>query len=165
MGGPEREAGIPVRAAAAKAEGESPCNGAAASSDPLPASGSPHGTTPASAGTRRPLPPPPPRERTWTAPPGGTPRPRRHHRARSRPPTTTLSAPQSPGLQASAIEIGDVDYSNCTNSLDDFLAEAGQADGESTAIALASDNPGYNPEQVPAPPLKHVIESAGPGCG
>lgn len=69
-----------------------------------------------------------------------------------------------PGLQASALEIGNVDDVNCTDSLSDFQAQAGQADGECTAIALASKNPGYNVDTVPAPPLKDVIESAGPGC-
>ena len=40
----------------------------------------------------------------------------------------------------------------------------GQASGECTTIALASSNPGYDVNQVPAPPLRDVIESAGPGC-
>lgn len=69
-----------------------------------------------------------------------------------------------PGASVMADEIGNVDYSNCTDSLTDFAATAGQADGECTTIALASENPGYNVDQVPAPPLKDVIESAGPGC-
>jgi hypothetical protein len=41
---------------------------------------------------------------------------------------------------------------------------AGQASSECTTIALASDNPGYNVNAVPAAPLKDVIESVGPGC-
>ena len=69
-----------------------------------------------------------------------------------------------PGASVMADEIGNVDYSNCTDSLTDFAAEAGQADGECTTIALASKNPGYDVNEVPAPPLKDVIESAGPGC-
>jgi hypothetical protein len=67
-------------------------------------------------------------------------------------------------LQPSADEIGNTDYATCTSSLASFAAEAGQADGECTTIALASDNPGYNANATPAAPLHHVIESAGPGC-
>jgi hypothetical protein len=69
-----------------------------------------------------------------------------------------------PPLQPQADEIGNTDYSDCTSSLADFAATAGQADGECTTIALASDNPGYNVNATPAPPLKDVIKSAGPGC-
>jgi len=69
-----------------------------------------------------------------------------------------------PGLQPQADEIGNTDYSDCTDSLAGFAAEAGQADGECTTIALASSNPGYDADAVPAPPLRGVIESAGPGC-
>jgi hypothetical protein len=69
-----------------------------------------------------------------------------------------------PGLQPQAGEIGNTDYSDCEDSLADFAETAGQADGECTTVALASSNPGYDPDAVPAPPLKGVIESAGPGC-
>lgn len=69
-----------------------------------------------------------------------------------------------PGASVQAQEIGNVDLANCTSSLADFAATAGQADGECTTIALASKNPGYDVNAVPAPPLKDVIESAGPGC-
>jgi hypothetical protein len=48
-------------------------------------------------------------------------------------------------------------------TLSSFAATAGQADGECATIALASSNPGYDVNAVPAPPLKDVIESAGPG--
>jgi hypothetical protein len=63
-----------------------------------------------------------------------------------------------------ADEIGNTDYADCESSLADFAATAGQAQGECTTIALASDNPGYNVNASPAAPLKDVIESAGPGC-
>lgn len=69
-----------------------------------------------------------------------------------------------PGASVTAGEIGNVDFANCTDSLSDFAATAGQASGECTTIALASKNPGYNVNAVPAPPLKDVIQSAGPGC-
>jgi len=69
-----------------------------------------------------------------------------------------------PGASIMADEIGATDEENCTSSLAGFAATAGQAPGECSTIALASDNPGYNVNAVPAPPLKNVIESAGPGC-
>lgn len=69
-----------------------------------------------------------------------------------------------PGLQPSAQEIGNVDLANCTPTLKDFAATAGQAPGDCTQIALASDNPGYNVNATPAAPLRNVITEAGPGC-
>ena len=69
-----------------------------------------------------------------------------------------------PGASIMADEIGATDEENCTSSLADFAATAGQASGECTTIALASSNPGYDVNQVPAPPLRDVFESAGPGC-
>lgn len=69
-----------------------------------------------------------------------------------------------PGASVMATEVGNVDFADCTNGLTDFAATAGQAPGECTTIALASSNPGYNVNAVPAPPLKDVLQSAGPGC-
>ncbi len=69
-----------------------------------------------------------------------------------------------PGLQPQAMEIGNVDFGACRSSLDTFRQEAGQGGGECTTIALASDNPGYDVNASPAPPLHNVIMSAGPGC-
>ncbi|MGH3266903.1 MAG: hypothetical protein ACRDNS_33545 [Trebonia sp.] len=69
-----------------------------------------------------------------------------------------------PGLRPSAVEIGNVDLGNCTPALADFASEAANGPGDCSTIALASDNPGYNADVVPAPPLRKVIESAGPGC-
>jgi hypothetical protein len=69
-----------------------------------------------------------------------------------------------PQAQILAAEFGEADLGNCTATLDTFMQEAGQAPGECTTIAWASDNPGYDVNQIPAPPLKKVIESAGPGC-
>jgi len=69
-----------------------------------------------------------------------------------------------PGAQTLAQEIGNCDLATGQDSLATFQQTAGQAAGECTTIALASDNPGYDVNAVPAPPLKKVIESAGPGC-
>jgi hypothetical protein len=75
-----------------------------------------------------------------------------------------LERTTEPGLQPQASEIGNADYAACADSLATFRQEAGQADGECTMIAKASDNPGYDVNADPAPPLKDVIMSAGPGC-
>lgn len=69
-----------------------------------------------------------------------------------------------PGTSVMADEIGNVDFTDCSDSLADFRQTAGQGDGECTTIALASKNPGYSVNAIPAAPLKDVIESAGPGC-
>jgi hypothetical protein len=73
----------------------------------------------------------------------------------------------SPGASVLADVAGNVDYhyrGKCAPTLSSFAATAGRAPGECTTIALASDNPGYDASAIPAPPLKHVIKSAGPGC-
>jgi hypothetical protein len=69
-----------------------------------------------------------------------------------------------PGGQILADEIGNCDLATGQDSLASFQQTAGQGAGECTTIALASDNPGYNVNAIPASPLKDVIESAGPGC-
>lgn len=81
--------------------------------------------------------------------------------------TTTfdyIERDDDPGASVMASEIGNTDYASCTSTLASFASEAGQAPGECTTIALASSNPGYDVNAVPAPPLKDVIMSAGPGC-
>jgi hypothetical protein len=70
-----------------------------------------------------------------------------------------------PGASVLAQEIGNCDGTDGKiDVLSTFPQTAGQASGECTTIALASSNPGYNVNAVPAAPLKDVIESAGPGC-
>jgi hypothetical protein len=69
-----------------------------------------------------------------------------------------------PGAQKLAQEIGNCDLATGQDSLANFQQTAGQGAGECTTIALASDNPGYDVNAVPAPPLRDVIESAGPCC-
>jgi hypothetical protein len=63
-----------------------------------------------------------------------------------------------------AIEIGNVNFGDCKSSLDDFAATAPTGKDDCATVALASGNPGYDVNADPAPRLKHVIESAGPGC-
>ena len=69
-----------------------------------------------------------------------------------------------PGTPAVAQAIGNVDLGNCTPALADFAKTAGQAQGECTTIARARANPGYDVNATPAPPLRRVLERAGPGC-
>lgn len=69
-----------------------------------------------------------------------------------------------PGLAPSAFELGNVNLAECKPTLDTFMSTAGQAAGECTTIALASDNPGYDINAADPPPLRKVILSAGPGC-
>jgi hypothetical protein len=69
-----------------------------------------------------------------------------------------------PNARTLADEIGNCDLATGQDSLATFQQTAGQAPGECTTIAFASDNPGYDVNAIPAQPLKDVIESAGPGC-
>jgi OOP family OmpA-OmpF porin len=87
-------------------------------------------------------------------------------------PTCTLPVTPSylirttePGTTPTISEVGNADLADCTPTLKDFAATAGQGPGECDTIALASDNPGIDVyTSTAAPPLKDVIESAGPGC-
>ncbi len=74
-----------------------------------------------------------------------------------------------PGASVMAQELGggyvwDHVTGICLDAVEWAAATAGRGPGECTTIALASDNPGYDANAVPAPRLKHVIRSAGPGC-
>ncbi len=70
-----------------------------------------------------------------------------------------------PGLAASSQEIGNVDFANCTPTLQDFASEQPTEPGDCTSIALASENPRYNVNSTaPAMPLHHVILAIGPAC-
>ena len=77
---------------------------------------------------------------------------------------TYIVRDDDPGASVIASDIGNADYATCTTMLSNFAADAGEAPGECTTVALASDNPGYDVNEIPAPPLKDVIEAAGPGC-
>ena len=107
-----------------------------------------------------------------SAPPAASASAVAHHAAKPSPSasctrTTSfdyIERDDDPGASITADEIGNTDYSSCQDSLTTFAAEAGRGDGECTTIARASDNPGYDVNAIPAPPLKDVIESAGSGC-
>jgi len=69
-----------------------------------------------------------------------------------------------PGLQANAQELGEVFLAQCESTLDYIAQTAPTGDGYCTQVAWVADNPGYNPDAVPAPPLKKVIEAIGGSC-
>jgi hypothetical protein len=74
-----------------------------------------------------------------------------------------------PGLQANASELGanwswDYVTGTCMDAMDSTIAGAGTADGECTTVGYVADNPGYDANAVPAPPLPAVANEAGPGC-
>jgi hypothetical protein len=70
----------------------------------------------------------------------------------------------APGVQDNAQELGETDASHCTPTLQWLEQTAANGPGDCTQVAWASDNPGYNADALPAPPLKKVIEAIGPGC-
>lgn len=81
------------------------------------------------------------------------------------------NADGSTGEPASATEIGNVDYVNCKNTLDGWVADHTPSDADIVAgyrdcyeIAWADDNPGYDVYAVPAPRLKNVLLQAGNDC-
>jgi hypothetical protein len=74
------------------------------------------------------------------------------------------------GLATEAQELGggyawDHATGQCLNSVDYTIASAADGPGDCTTVGYKADNPGYDVNEVPAPPLRDVIESAGPGCG
>lgn len=70
-----------------------------------------------------------------------------------------------PGVMPpSAAEIGNVDYTTCSDTLSSFQQQFGDIPGECAQLALASDNPGYDVNAGSAPPLNNVIIQAGDAC-
>jgi hypothetical protein len=72
----------------------------------------------------------------------------------------------APGSPAAVSKVGNDNLTgDCRSTLSTFKALAGMGGGECTTIALASNNPQINVNGTgTAPPLRDVIESAGPGC-
>lgn len=70
----------------------------------------------------------------------------------------------APGANTVAQTVGDVDVAKCRSVFDLLKATSPTDAGDCTTAAYASDNPGYNPDAVPAPPLKKVQLSIGPTC-
>src|ERR1700761_3860041 len=66
-----------------------------------------------------------------------------------------------PKLEDSAVEVGNTDFMNCTPMLDTWKNTEPTGPGNCAKIALLSDNPGYDFEVRPAPPLKNVLDQVG----
>jgi hypothetical protein len=66
-----------------------------------------------------------------------------------------------PRLVADALEVGDVNMALCKPTLDSWRDGTPTGPGYCSKIAWAADNPGYDVEVKPAPPLKKVIDSVG----
>lgn len=73
---------------------------------------------------------------------------------------------KTPGHPATAQLLGDVDNATCrySYSLTDMMATSPLGPGFCSAVAFASDNPGYNVDAEPAPWLQHIINEVGAGC-
>jgi hypothetical protein len=69
-----------------------------------------------------------------------------------------LDAGQKPYAQL----IGDVNLALCKHAWDAITVASGP--GYCAQVAWQKDNPGYNPDAVPAKQLKHVLGSAGAAC-
>ena len=62
---------------------------------------------------------------------------------------------------AFAGKVGDADLVNCKPTLDTWRAGEPAGPGYCSKVAWADDNPGYDMEVRPAPPLKKVIDQVG----
>lgn len=61
--------------------------------------------------------------------------------------------------------VGDINFVTCTRtSYDEVSQTSPLGDGYCTQVAYASDNPGYNVDATPAPPLRDVFIEVGAGC-
>ena len=66
-----------------------------------------------------------------------------------------------PGAPDFATNNGDVDFMNCKPTLDTWREWEQTGPGYCSKIAWASENPGYDIDVRPAPPLKKVIDEVG----
>ena len=75
----------------------------------------------------------------------------------------------APGLSPKAKRLGgkwgwDHVTSKCLTSVQYAVATAPLGAGHCTQVGYVADNPGYNANATPAPPLAHVAAQAGPAC-
>lgn len=71
----------------------------------------------------------------------------------------------TPDLPPSAQTLGDVNLALCETTFDSLAKTTSTDAGFCTTAAFADDNVGYNPDAVPAPPLRKVQAQAGAACG
>lgn len=69
-----------------------------------------------------------------------------------------------PNVPIDAMELGGTDPEHCTWTMDSLRTSQPTGPGYCSEVAWASDNVGYDPNTVPAPPLKKVQEMIG-DCG
>jgi len=60
--------------------------------------------------------------------------------------------------------LGDLDLAHCRPTVETLQVISPLGAGYCTQAAWADQNPGYETDAVPAPPLKHVLVSIGAGC-
>lgn len=70
-----------------------------------------------------------------------------------------------PGQPASAQQLGSVNLQDCTLVFNDLARETSTDPGYCTTAAWLKDNPNYDVNAVPAPPLKKIQAQAGQVCG
>lgn len=74
-----------------------------------------------------------------------------------------------PGTQPQAQELGgewgwNNELNECETSVQRTISTAPMTAGSCTQVGYAADNPDYDPDAVPAPPLTNVAAQAGPAC-
>lgn len=69
-----------------------------------------------------------------------------------------------PNVPVDAMELGGTDPEHCVWTMDSLKTAQPTGPGYCSEVAWASDNPNYDPNAVPAPPLKKVQVKIG-DCG
>lgn len=71
----------------------------------------------------------------------------------------------TPGNPATAQQLGSVNLAQCKLAFDTLAQETSTDPGYCSQEAWVADNPSYDVNAVPAPPLKKVQAQAGQACG
>lgn len=69
-----------------------------------------------------------------------------------------------PRVQPEAQLLGDIDLAHCESTLDFLSKVQPTGPGYCTTVGRQADNPRYNVDEVPAPPIPNVIAQYGAGC-
>lgn len=70
----------------------------------------------------------------------------------------------TPGNPATAQQLGSVNLAQCKLAFDTLAQETSTDPGFCSQEAWAADNPNYDVNAVPAPPLRKIQAQAGAGC-
>jgi hypothetical protein len=73
---------------------------------------------------------------------------------------------ESPGVEPMAHQLGgewvwNQSLNRCQTSVQFMIATAPNGPADCTEVGYVADNPGYNPNAVPALPLKHIADKLG----